>query len=299
MIITLTAIITALTLLGLSKKLWFFTIFDFFRIQYAFVSVILIFISIYYANYFLCAVNFTLILINLYRIRHFLPRPWVKPSYTSKTLMSVNAYDKNNDLSKLTAAIDIFDPEILLIMEVTEKLHLKLKDVFARYPYKLETPVRDGFRICLLSRHPMKNDAITHHGDSDSPLIKADFDIKGKKFTVFSGHPKPAFNKKWDDDRHAYFSEIEKIISNTPKPKIIMGDFNSVPWERHFVSFLKNTGMKSTLIDHGYKVTWPSYFLPMGIPMDHILISDDINYTDLTVGPNVGSDHYPISLDII
>ena len=78
----------------------------------------------------------------------------------------------------------------------------------------------------------------------------------------------------------------------------MMGDFNTVPWEPWFLDFLSHTQLKSTLKDHGYKMTWPTHFLPMGIPMDHILVSKGVKYKNLKIGPHVGSDHYPISIDI-
>ena len=244
------------------------------------------------------AINGVLLVINLYRMKDFYPKPWINNDLDKKTLFSVNAHDKNNNLEKLKAAIQTADPEIMLIMEVIDEIHTELSDVFARYPYTLETPVRDGFRIFLLSKHKMNDENISYHGQSNSPFLQAKFNIDNHEFTVYSGHPKPSFNKKWNEDRYTYFKEIEKIIARNTGSKIIMGDFNTVPWDSRFVKFLKTINMRSTLINHGYKVTWPSYFLPMGIPMDHILISNDLNYKDLTVGPDVGSDHYPISINL-
>ena len=212
--------------------------------------------------------------------------------------MAVNAYKENKNLQKLEDRINLADPDILLIMEVTEHLQLGLKDVFARYPYRLMTPVRDGFQIGLLSKSLLSDSNITYYGASETPLLRAKVKINGTEYSLYSAHPKPALSKKWYEERLSYFNIIEGVMNDDRDHKIMLGDFNSVPWENHFTQFLENTKMKSTLNDCGYKVTWPVYFLPMGIPMDHVLVSNDVEYKDLKVGPSCGSDHYPMSINV-
>jgi endonuclease/exonuclease/phosphatase (EEP) superfamily protein YafD len=183
-------------------------------------------------------------------------------------------------------------------MEVTDHLELTLKEIFARYPYRMEVPVRDGFRICLLSRHTLHNETITHYGATNTPLLNATIEIDGKPYSIYSAHPKPALSREWNEERHIYFKEVEKVIGADENAKIMMGDFNSVPWEPHFQRFLQNSGLRSTLKKHGYKVTWPVYCIPMGIPMDHILVSNDVICDSLKIGPSCGSDHYPVSMNL-
>ena len=296
----LTGIFALITILGYSKLVWWFTILDFFRLQYAAIATILIFLTVFFAFYPLAIINLVVAGFNLYRIRHFFPRKPHKPTQDcNKTIFSVNAYKDNSDPEELRKIIKITDPKILLILEMTEHLEKKLINEFSNYAYRLQTPVRDGFSICLMSKVPLIDTKITFHGKSDTPLMHATAKINGKDYQLYSAHPKPALNKEWSIERHSYFAEIEEIIADKKDlPIIIMGDFNSVPWEKHFTQFLKKTNLKSTIKDQGYKVTWPVYFPLMGIPMDHILISPDQTYSNLQVGPYVGSDHFPLSINL-
>ncbi len=298
---TLFAIIMLLSLCGFNNTVWFFKIFDFFRLQYALASISLALYSFFIEDYILLTLSVFLSILNLWRIRNYIPRlkfTFFRSIKNKKDIMSVNTYLKNDEPHKLETIIDTADPDVLLLMEITDRLELTLKNIFARYPYQLKAPVRDGFCICLLSKNKMDNAQITHHGVGDSPLLQADINVNDKNYSFFSAHPKPAFNKKWDNERHYYFRAIEKIIANSKYSPIIMGDFNSVPWESHFNKFLERTNTKSTLIHNGYKITWPVYFIPMGVPMDHIIIGNDVNFSDLKVGPSCGSDHYPIGIDL-
>ena len=44
--------------------------------------------------------------------------------------------------------------------------------------------------------------------------------------------------------------------------------------------------------------TWPTYNPLLWIPIDHCLVSPEIIVTDRQIGPDVGSDHYPIVVDL-
>lgn len=219
-------------------------------------------------------------------------------THENKKIFSINAYKDNRSPKELETIIQAANPDILLIMEMTEDLHKALAGTLQNYRYVLASNVRDGFKICLFSKHPLSDEKVSYHGPDDTPLLHASTQINGKTFRLFSAHPKPALNAQWYKDRHTYFQEIEQIISNENTPVIVMGDFNSVPWEGHFSRFLENTNLKSTVEGCGYKVTWPVFFPILGIPMDHILISKGVEYFDLSVGPYVGSDHYPIGINI-
>lgn len=59
------------------------------------------------------ALNAFILLINLYRIRHFLPRFSATDSHHHKTALSVNAHDDNSAPGKLEKIIKNADPEIL------------------------------------------------------------------------------------------------------------------------------------------------------------------------------------------
>lgn len=183
-------------------------------------------------------------------------------------------------------------------MEMTDSVEKKLKSALRSYKHQLRTPVRDGFSICLFCKNPLKDTNISFHGPNDTPFLQARTNISDKTYQVYSAHPKPALSSDWFKERRAYFKEIQPIISQSKLPVLVLGDFNSVPWEHHFKRFMRETNLQSTLCHKGYKITWPVYFPLLGVPMDHILISKNNAFSDLSVGPYVGSDHYPISLNI-
>ena len=286
------------TVAGYFRSIWWFSLLDFFRLQYSFIACILIAVSLVYADAAGVFTGAIILGLNIYRMHKFLPNPTARNAAGQKTFLSVNAYKDNHSPDQLKKLIDEVAPQTLLIMEMTDELEDVLSEILADYPHKLESPVRDGFKIVLLSKNVLENAHVSFHGPHDTPLLKAEAEIEGQRVQIYSAHPKPALNKQWYEERHAYFAEIEDVIQGGELPIVIMGDFNSVPWETHFSKFLNNTGLKSTLEGYGYKVTWPVYLPFFGVPMDHILVSKSLRYSSLRVGPYVGSDHFPISLNI-
>ena len=288
-----------LSLAGLLGPLWWpFKIADFFRLQYAVLSFILALASFYFGQYETAVVAIGLVVLNLFNIRHYLFKTRKAFDADGAKILSVNAFRDNFEPDNLEKYLFEEKPDLLLIMEMTDKLNDHLTEALKDYEFRLETPVRDGFRIALLSKSEMKNAQITHHGPNDTPLLYAQINLKGKEYDVYSAHPKPALNQEYAKEREIYFQDIEEIFKENKHPCLLLGDFNSVPWERHFVKFLRKTKLQSTLYRNGYTLTWPVFMPLMGIPMDHIIVCDQVKFSKFHRGPFVGSDHFPLVLTL-
>jgi len=294
----LSLIILIVTAAGFLRAMWWFDVLDFFRLQYACVALLLLCIALYDVDFISASLNILSLILNIYRMRHFMPRLRSSDVSQNKDVLSINAFEKNIDFDSLKDAIHGADPQLLLIMEITDEIEAALRDVLKLYKHKLQTPVRDGFNICLFSKNPLEETEISIHGSDGTPFLQAQTTIHSQPYQVFCAHPKPALSKDWHKQRSIYFDEVAPIIARADLPVLVLGDFNAVPWEDKFQAFLQKTNLKSTLEGYGYKITWPVFFPVMGVPMDHILVTKDQAYSDLNVGPYAGSDHFPISINL-
>lgn len=296
--ITATLILCCLTFLGFARKVWWgFTLFDFPRIHYAIAAIGFSVWSTYLGDMAFALANMTLAAFNFYRFRGFWPR-FYKTRTGRRQILVINSYRKNVAPAKLQQTIQDADADILLLLEINDWLEGELDEAIKTYPYRLECPVRDGFRICLLSKKELHDPVIQHFGPDETPLLKASVELGGKTYHLFSAHPRPARSASYYKSRNKYLDEIVSALNESESPKIVMGDFNSVPWEGHFQNFLAATDLKCTLENRGYRMTWPVFLPILGVPMDHILASRDIRFNDLHIGPYVGSDHFPISVNL-
>jgi endonuclease/exonuclease/phosphatase (EEP) superfamily protein YafD len=78
-----------------------------------------------------------------------------------------------------------------------------------------------------------------------------------------------------------------------------MGDFNTTPWSVLMRQVLRESGLVNSQSGFGLQPTWPAT-LPnfLQIAIDHCLHSPSLITKHRTIGPNIGSDHLPIGLEL-
>lgn len=122
---------------------------------------------------------------------------------------------------------------------------------------------------------------------------------------VYVLHPTtPRSFDQWES-RNLYLSVVARSIAAEPPgtPVVVLGDFNTPTWSPFFQSFVKKSG----LIDAA-GTSWPAatrfsrrWFAKnfhFGSPVDHILVSRNIEVKNFEVGPDIGSDHLPVLADL-
>jgi endonuclease/exonuclease/phosphatase (EEP) superfamily protein YafD len=78
---------------------------------------------------------------------------------------------------------------------------------------------------------------------------------------------------------------------------VLLGDLNTTSWSPHFRDLINTAGLKDSRAGFGIQPTWPAGTPPLWIPLDHCLVSPEIKVHDRRVGPNVGSDHFPVIVE--
>ena len=101
-------------------------------------------------------------------------------------------------------------------------------------------------------------------------------------------------------ERNKMFRQLgAEIARDADQPRtLLLGDLNCTPWSVWFHSLLQESGLRDSAIGHGLWPTW--YALPTilaGIPIDHALVGGQIEVLRRHVGPYLGSDHRPLTMD--
>lgn len=118
-------------------------------------------------------------------------------------------------------------------------------------------------------------------------------------------HPTtPRSFDQWET-RNLYLSAVaQSVAAEAPDmPVVVMGDFNTPTWSPFFQSFLKKSGLVDAA-GTGWPGTtrfsrrWFSKYFYFGSPVDHILVSRNIEVKHFEVGPDIGSDHFPVLADL-
>lgn len=84
-------------------------------------------------------------------------------------------------------------------------------------------------------------------------------------------------------------------LANESGPAVLVGDLNSVAWSGDLNSMLKKTSLRR--LDTGQSGTWLSRVPGIGLTIDHAFVSDGVT-ASARVGPSIGSDHWPIIIEV-
>ncbi len=88
-------------------------------------------------------------------------------------------------------------------------------------------------------------------------------------------------------------------IHENDTPAIIIGDFNATPWSSAFRNMLERGSLQNSQVGYGIAGTWPAHGGPLGmIPIDHCLHTSHWTVLDRRLGPNLGSDHRPLFIQL-
>jgi endonuclease/exonuclease/phosphatase (EEP) superfamily protein YafD len=287
------------TFTGFAGDLWWpFELTSHFRAQYLVVLVLSAAVYCFSGRYAAASVTTVCALINLSLI---LPLYFGPPADSGKKACSravmMNVSRENEEYRKVGEFIHSASPDFIVADEVTWIWLEKLKEVLTDYQYSKELPREDEFGIALFSRIPLRDAQLVKIGGLDFRAVKAVMTIEGKNLTVIGVHPPPPVGQIYREERIRYLKDLSAIVSSSNRPVMVLGDLNTTSWSPIFQNFVKKTDLLDSRKGFGIQPTWPDLFPPLWIPLDHCLISTGFTIRNRKVGPNIGSDHYPIIVD--
>jgi endonuclease/exonuclease/phosphatase (EEP) superfamily protein YafD len=71
-----------------------------------------------------------------------------------------------------------------------------------------------------------------------------------------------------------------------------------VPWSQPLRRLTSATGLRSVHDSYGLGGTWPTGIPLLRVPIDNCLVSEGLIALDRRLGPDVGSDHFPLIVDL-
>ena len=291
---------TAGTLLGfLGTWSWLCDLFSHFRAQY-FIALALSGALLLIPRWRKTAAAFGLLaLVNLAVILplYLPPAPKPAPGVPSVRLFLLNVNVGTGRTGDIAALLRRYDPDIVALLEVGDRVFAGLKDALAPYPSRLVFPREDSFGMGFFSRRPLKQASKIVIGEAGLPSILALVEMPRGECTVLVTHPLPPAGAEWSRLRNEQFARLAETARGIPGPLLLVGDLNAAPWNQHFRRLLRDSGLQDSARGRGVQPTWPAGSILLRIPLDHCLHSPSVRILDRQIGPDVGSDHLPVIMD--
>ena len=209
-------------------------------------------------------------------------------------LVLANVLSRNAEYERLFELVDAEQPDVLVLLEVSPGWEAALARLDTQFPHRV-VEARDGnFGIALMSRLPLSSSAVVASEPLGFPTIVASLDASGNELGVVATHPMIPLGGGNYEARNTHLRGLADLLENIQGPRLLAGDLNASMWDRNYRMLENRSGLRNVRGGHGIAPTWPT-FLPIAmIPIDHVLVSEEVGVEDVRTGPGIGSDHLPL-----
>jgi endonuclease/exonuclease/phosphatase (EEP) superfamily protein YafD len=212
-------------------------------------------------------------------------------------LVTFNTWFRNDDLPRIARFLEQSRADVIVLEEVDLSRLDELSDAIHSYPYHAATPkVRRG--LVIFSRTPLTEIEHFEIPGRVTRITRARTQWQGSSIAIIGAHlrwpvsPGKARQRAWELGMIADRARLET------GPVLVAGDLNLTPWSRFFSRFVERSGLADCALGQGLLATWPSQVLPVRIRIDHCFASLHWRVRNVDVGPQLGSDHLPVSVEL-
>lgn len=293
------ASILILSILGLFSSVHLmFDLASHFRVHYAITACTTSIVFLFCRAYLLVFISIAFLILNLAFVL-----PWYFGSQEAGSnndikLFLSNVLTNNNDHKSFVSLIQNENPDIIVVMEINKSWVNALDLIKNEYTYSKLAPREDNFGIGVYSKLPIIMESVTYFGSSGVPSIVLSLEAAKSTLTLVVTHPVPPIGDDYFKSRNEQLSHIAQEAEKISGPLILAGDLNTTMWSSHYSQLEKNGKLRNVRRGFGINATWPSRLGILGIPIDHVLVSEEIGVVDFKVGASVGSDHLPLIVEL-
>lgn len=314
-IITLILCAIALLVTGLpliNTATWWIRIFDFPRIQIAFLGLVALVLAFIYVDFkwaykvpllvmlavcLIYQVQYVVVYTPLYKTQ---AKKSKKPiTENSFSLLVTNVRMENEDKARFHAMVAKHNPDILLINEPNQAWEASIRQLAGDFPHAIYHPLENTYGMILLSKLPLTESSVNFLVNDSIPSIFTKITLaSGKKIDFYGVHPEPPKPGSDTYERDTELLIIGKRIKEGNKPTIVAGDLNDVGWSSTSKLFRKYSELVDPREGRGLFNTY-SVFVPLfRYPLDHIFYSKEFGLLRLQKLKDIGSDHFPLLIGL-
>ena len=293
-----------LALLGglLGRLAWPLDLLAHFRIQYAALFVLLACVLLAFRRYALAAVAVLGCAISAVPLIPYVmtePVPTAVATTRDETfrLVSFNVWFRNPDMARTAEYIEKSQADAVVLLELTPPQAEMLVPLLPTYPYYHIEPSRMG--AAVFTKWPVISAESVPLSQGGAVAARLALDWRGTPVTVLGVHLNWPLGPRNSEFRNEELNALVRFSKAQQGPLLVAGDFNLTPWSEYFTDALDESGLRDAARGFGLARSWPSQFAPVGIRIDHCLLSPQWRSVSTRIGPWLGSDHLPVVADLV
>jgi len=231
---------------------------------------------------------------------------YVRPSNTTSPVaasfrvMVWNVSEHNREFNRFLQFRRESGADLIVLTEIGDDWLDRLKSLDGGYHLAHNVTPNPRFKLALLCRLPIafvSADELPQSRTGPAPW-RVHLEIAGRPLTVIVSHPVSPTSTGHFSFRNAQYRDLATAAKACQSAVMIAGDLNGTSWSPHFQDLLRETGLRDSRRGFGIQATFPTFAPMVRVPIDHCLIDPAMNVSACWVGPDLGSDHFPILLDV-
>lgn len=216
-------------------------------------------------------------------------------------LLIANVYQENREWEKLANLVNREQADIVLLLETNKWWKDKCVHAFGNeYSFKLLEDKENTYGMLLFSKLELKNTQIHYWIKDEIPSIETDIKLDNRLIKLYAIHPEPPVPSQ-NPKSTARDAEILLVGQKTKAdqiPTIVAGDLNDVAWSYTSELFLKISGLLDPRRGRGLFSSFHAKHWYARWPLDHVFCSGHFRLQKMTRMESIGSDHFPILLQL-
>lgn len=194
-----------------------------------------------------------------------------------------NTGHTTGDVDAFAASIDEADADLVVLLE-SEDIAGEIDGRLTGHR-QLPTPGPAGPDTAppvVLARRDWPTRTVPLDGQRPAVIVEAE--VAGSPVDVVAVHPLPPATRSWAASHERSVSALVDDVLPRDQPFVVACDCNATPWSPSMRRLLE-TGLRGP-------TALPTFWAPvLGIPLDHVLLSDGVAAVSRELGPFDGSDH--------
>lgn len=209
-----------------------------------------------------------------------------------------NAFYLNGDLARIGAGLEATGADVVALQELDATRARALAKYLPSYPHTYFGATH-RYGAAVFSRWPILRHQTIELVPAGARAAQVVLDWRGQTVTVIGTHLHWPFGARNTRLRDGALRRLTRLAATLQGPLLIGGDLNITAWSPRFQDVLASSSLSDCARGHGLVATWPTFFSPLSIRIDHCLASPDWQVIGVRTGPSLGSDHYPAITDLI
>jgi endonuclease/exonuclease/phosphatase (EEP) superfamily protein YafD len=293
-----------LALLGglLGRVAWPLDLLAHFRVQYAALFVLMACVLLAFRQYSLAAAAALGCVISAVPLFPYVVSEPVRaaiatPRDETFRLVSFNVWFRNPDMARTAQYIERSRADAVVLLELTPPQAQMLVPLLPSYPHYHIEPSRMG--AAVFTKWPVLSAESVPLAQGGAIAARLTLDWRGTPVNVLGVHLNWPLGPRNSEFRKQELDALVRFSKAQQGPLLVAGDFNFTPWSEYFSDALEESGLHDAARGFGLARSWPAQFAPVGIRIDHCLLSPHWRSVATRIGPWLGSDHFPIVADMV